>query len=88
MGLHAGLRHLERRLRPSGDCPACGWSPDMDRTALLFNCAQMGLTKDAPDPRPICPACQLPEGGIAFLWAEPEERAELLGNDGDRDADS
>ncbi len=76
MGLQARLRKLERRLRPSHGCPVCGWPPDRDRTTILLTCPQEGLTRDPPDPRPICPACKLPAGGITLLWAEAEEQGD------------
>jgi len=78
MRLRTRLERLERRLQPSHHCPACGWPPDRDRTTILLTCPQEGLTRDPPDPRPICPACKLPEGGITLLWAEPEDGYDAL----------
>ena len=59
----------------------------MVRTIILFTCPQDGLTKTPPDPRPICPACQLSAGGIAFLWAEAEDQGDAPGSDADRTDD-
>jgi hypothetical protein len=57
-------------------CTMCGWPPDMVQTTILFPCPQDGLTKSPPDPRPICPACKLPDGGIVLMCAETEERGD------------
>ena len=85
MQLRNRVQRLERRLQPSRTCPVCGQPPGMLRTAILFECPQDGLTKTPPDPRPTCPACQLPEGGIALLWAEAEDLGEASSGELDRD---
>jgi hypothetical protein len=85
MRLRTRLERLERRLQPSRDCPVCGWPPDMVRTTILFKGLQKGRMNCPPDLRPICLACKLPEGGIALLWAEVEERGEAPDSDPDRD---
>ncbi len=85
MRLCTRVERLERRLQPSRDCPVCGWPPDMTRMTILFACPQDGLTKRPPDPRPICPVCQLPEGGIALLWADAEDPGDAPRSDPDQD---
>jgi hypothetical protein len=55
---------------------------------MASTAARGGLTKLPPDRGPICPACQLPEDGITFMWAEAEEQGDAPRCGLDRDDDS
>jgi len=88
MRLRTRLERLERRVQPSRTCLVCGLPPEMKRTTIVLTWGYKGSTKRPPDPEPICPACQLPTGGIFCRWGNAERRGDAAADESDRDDDS